>query len=71
MKMMSHNSMINTYIVMFLTSFLSGILSSMNVWVDKIEDIRFSLNDCYMALLMTGWMFLFTCLLYTSDAADE
>jgi len=61
---MSHNSMINTYIVMFLTSFLSGILSSMNVWVDKIEDIRFSLNDCYMALLMTGWMFLFTGLFF-------
>lgn len=63
MKMMPHDS-INTYIVMFLTSFLSGILSSMNVWVDKIEDIRFSLNDCYMSLLMTGWMFLFTGLFF-------
>lgn len=63
MKMSSHN-MINTYIVMFLTSVLSGFLSSMNVWVDKIEDIRFSLNDCYMSLLMTGWMFLFTGLFF-------
>ena len=24
----------------------------MNVWVDKISDIRFSLNDVYMILLM-------------------
>jgi len=38
---------------------LSGLLSTMNVWVDKIEDIRFSMNDAYMTLLMTGWMFLF------------
>jgi hypothetical protein len=39
---------------------LSGLLSTMNVWVDKYEDIRFSINDIYMILLMTGWMFLFT-----------
>ena len=38
---------------------LSGLLSTMNVWVDKIEDIRWSINDMYMILLMTGWMFLF------------
>ena len=31
----------------------------MNVWVDKWDDIRFSINDVYMTLLMTGWMFLF------------
>lgn len=66
MKMSSH-SMINTYIIMFLTSFLSGLLSTMNVWVDKIEDIRFSLNDCYMSLLMTGWMFLFTGLFFKEN----
>jgi len=38
---------------------ISGFLSTMNVSVDKITDIRFSLNDVYMTLLMTGWMFLF------------
>ena len=43
---------------------LSGLLSSMNIWVDKIDDIRFSINDVYMTLLMTGWMFLFTGLFY-------
>jgi hypothetical protein len=44
--------------------FVSGLLSTMNVWVDKIDDIRFSLNDVYMSLLMTGWMFLLMGLLY-------
>jgi hypothetical protein len=43
---------------------LSGFLSTMNVWVDKVDDIRFSINDAYMALLMTGWMFLFMGLFY-------
>jgi hypothetical protein len=43
---------------------LSGLLSTMNVWVDKIDDIRFSINDAYMTLLMTGWMFLFMGLIY-------
>ncbi len=36
----------------------------MNVWVDKVSDIRFSINDVYMILLMTGWMFLFMGLIY-------
>ncbi len=30
----------------------------MSVWADKLSDIRLSLNDIYMATLMTGWMFL-------------
>ena len=52
------------YGVMFIIMIVSGLLSTMNVWVDKIEDIRFSLNDLYMTLLMTGWMFLFMGLYY-------
>lgn len=47
------------YIMMGVIMILSGLLSTMNMWVDKLEDIRFSLNDLYMILLMTGWMFLF------------
>ncbi len=44
---------------MFLVMILSGALSTMNVWADTFTDMRFSLNDAYMILLMTGWMFLF------------
>ncbi len=49
---------------MFLVMILSGLLSTMNVWVDKVDDIRFSINDAYMILLMTGWMFLFMGAIY-------
>ena len=54
MMMMMHSN-----IVMFFIMILSGLLSTMNIWVDKLDDIRFSLNDGYMILLMSGWMFLF------------
>lgn len=60
MKEMTHNH----YTVMFFIMILSGLLSTMNMWVDKYEDIRFSLNDAYMISLMTGWMFLFMGLFY-------
>jgi len=50
---------------MFFIMILSGLLSTMNVWADKCDDIRFSINDIYMTLLMTGWMFLFMGLYYS------
>jgi hypothetical protein len=59
----NHNNY-NHYIVMFFIMIISGLLSTMNVWVDKTADIRFSMNDIYMTLLMTGWMFLFMALYY-------
>jgi len=52
------------YTIMFLTMILSGLLSTMSAWVDKIDDIRFSINDIYMNLLMSGWMFVITGLFY-------
>ncbi len=54
----------NHYVVMFFIMVLSGLLTTMNVWADKVDDIRFSINDVYMTLLMTGWMFLFMGLFY-------
>jgi hypothetical protein len=49
---------------MFFVMILSGFLSTMNVWADKLDDVRFSLNDVYMTLLMSGWMFLFMGIIY-------
>jgi hypothetical protein len=49
---------------MFFIMLLSGLLSTMNVWVDKYDDIRLSLNDLYMILLMGGWMIFFMGLWY-------
>jgi len=62
---MKHAQPQNThYVIMFIIMVLSGLLSTMNVWVDKADDIRFSVNDAYMTLLMSGWMFLFMGLIY-------
>ena len=58
----------NHYVVMFFIMILSGLLSTMNVWVDKLDDIRFSINDIYMTLLMTGWMFLFMGIYYSETS---
>jgi hypothetical protein len=60
---MNHNNY-NHYVVMFLIMILSGLLSTMNVWADKLDDMRFGINDLYMTLLMTGWMFLFMGIWY-------
>ena len=54
----------NNYLAMFLMMFISGFLSTMNMWVDKFSDIRFSVNDLYMIFLMNGWMFLFMGIFY-------
>lgn len=43
---------------------LAGLLSSMNLWTDKIDDIRLHLNDLYMISLMTAWMLLFMAIYY-------
>lgn len=58
----SHNNY--HYTIMFFIMILSGLLSTMNVWVDKYDDMRLSVNDLYMILLMTGWMFFFMGLVY-------
>ncbi len=47
------------YTSMMVMMFIAGILSSMSVWADKISDVRISINDIYMALLMCAWMLLF------------
>lgn len=54
----------NHYVVMFFIMLAAGALSTMNVWADSIDHVYFSLNDAYMILLMTGWMFLFMGLYY-------
>jgi hypothetical protein len=50
---------------MFLIMILSSIISGMNMWVNNIKDVRVHLNDIYMGVLMTGWMFLFYGIIYS------
>jgi hypothetical protein len=42
----------------------SGILSSMSIWADKIGDVRISINEIYMILLMTLWMIFFMSIIH-------
>lgn len=55
---------------MTIIMILSGVLSTMNVWADKWDDIRLSTNDAYMIFLMTGWMLLFMGLYESSKVAS-
>ena len=57
---------IHEHNVMFMVicMFFAGFASTMNNWIDKWEDARFSLNDFYMTGLMIGWMFFFMGLFY-------
>ena len=64
MKNMKQKQSYNHYVVMFFIMILSGLLSTMNIWVDKYQDIRFSINDAYMTLIMSGWMLFFMGLFY-------
>ncbi len=56
----------NHYIVMFFIMILSGLLSTMNMWANSIQDVYLSVNDMYMIFLMTGWMFLFMGIYYNN-----
>lgn len=47
-------------VTMVFISVVAGLLSSMNVWAANFKDVRFHLNDVYMAFLMAGWMLLFS-----------
>lgn len=64
MKHQDNHHEISHYVVMFCIMILSGFLTTMNMWCSTWDDIRFSLNDVYMTLLMTGWMFVFMGIYY-------
>jgi hypothetical protein len=48
----------NMILVMIVIMIISSILSGMNSMVSNIGHIRIHLNDIYMGLLMSGWMYL-------------
>lgn len=62
--MQNHLIKKETITLMFLTSLIAGTICGMNLFANKIEDIRFNLNDIYMALAMTGMMFILMGLYY-------
>ena len=52
------------FLPMFIIMFVSGLLATMNLYVDKFSDIRTSINDVYMALMMCAWTFLIQGVFY-------
>ena len=44
---------------------IASILSGMNMWVTNINDARIQINDIYMGIIMTGWMFLLMGIIYS------
>jgi hypothetical protein len=51
------------YLQMIILMIPAGLLSTMNVWANSIDDIYFSFNDLYMVGLMSSWMILFMSIL--------
>ena len=53
-------------IVMCIFTVLAGMISGMNSFVDKTDDIRLNINDLYMSLMMNGLMFILMAIYYKS-----
>jgi hypothetical protein len=49
---------------MLFVMFIAGLLANMNVYTTGFDDMRWSLNDVYMSLMMCGWMFLIWGIVY-------
>lgn len=62
-----HDFKISDITIMFIIMIIAGILSGMNMWVSNISDIRIQINDVYMGIIMTGWMFFLMGLIYSSN----
>ncbi len=62
---MNHSMSSNeSILVMTISMILAGTLFGMNIFVNEITDIRFNINDFYMSIVMTGFMFIFMSLYY-------
>lgn len=54
-------------LTMFVVSMAAALLSTMNLMADKWTDISITLNDFYMAFVMTGFMFFFEGILIANN----
>ena len=68
MKPNANHSAHHHDLVMLIIMIFAGLLSSMNIWVDKLSDIKLHLNDAYMTFLMVGWMFVFMGIYYLNSS---
>lgn len=65
--MINHDTTsVNDIIVMFIIMVIASVITGMNMWVNSLSDVRIHLNDIYMGISMTGWMFLLMGIFYSS-----
>ena len=62
----NHMSSNESIIVMCIFTILAGMISGMNSFVDKTDDLRLNINDLYMSSMMNGLMFIFMSIYYKS-----
>ena len=44
---------------------IASIITGMNMWVNSLDDVRLHLNDVYLGISMTGWMYLLMGIFYS------
>lgn len=59
----SHSST-EAIIVMFAAMIIASLIAGMNLFVDKLSDIRLNINDLYMGITMSGIMFIVMGIFY-------
>jgi hypothetical protein len=57
----------NDVIIMFIIMVITSVITGMNMWVNSLSDVRVHLNDVYMGISMSGWMFLLMGLYYSTN----
>ncbi len=60
-----NNSNIKDITMMFIIMIIAAIFSGMNMWVHNVSEIRIQINDIYMGIIMTGWMFFLMGIFYS------
>ncbi len=68
--MINHNSNSSDtkdIIIMFVIMVVASVITGMNMWVNRLDDVRFHLNDIYMGISMTGWMLFLMGLIYSME----
>lgn len=55
---------------MILIMVVAGMLSTMNIWTNDINNIRFHINDVYMVSLMISWSLLLSSLLHLKQESS-
>ena len=65
--MNNHMTSNEAILVMFFSMLISGLFTGMNVFANKIGDVRLNINDFYMGSIMSGVMYLIMGIYYLNN----